>query len=310
MTLLRQHVIPHDEMTYESLNVPRESRMTPWEVEPFDVYSTSPESCENISTSQSDVLFSNRHFEAFPNMVTIGRTTDDTSFMSNETSKTSRSSTNHALDSNSNGMLETGYLHGKVSTPPLSLFEANDGFVTKETNHIGLEAYLKSVPLENKKKNPKKRKVMRCEENGTLPPLRPLSAYNYFFRDEREYNLLYGDSDDNNMRYQRPVPMEFYYKERQAMLLQEHWNQNRNKRRLHRKTRGQISFIILSKLVGQRWKELPEEYTNFYQEISAQDWIRYRVELNEYKNAMKKPEEHRVKRDTFDESFNPCKFEF
>jgi HMG (high mobility group) box len=140
--------------------------------------------------------------------------------------------------------------------------------------NLGLEAYLKSVESEGTK-NPKKRKLMKID--GPLPPLRPLSAYNYFFRDERERILQNGEE------WNAPVPRSFYSKERQVASLQEHWNQDRTIRRRHRKTHGQVSFSKLSKLVSQRWQELPEEGKTYYKEMSAKDWERYRKDVDESK---------------------------
>lgn len=140
--------------------------------------------------------------------------------------------------------------------------------------NLGLEAYLKSVELAAKN-DPKKMKAMKSD--GTLGPLRPLSAYNYFFRDERERILKEGDG-----RCHSPDPGTFYSNDRLERTLKEHWNQDRTKRRRHRKTHGQISFTSLSKLVSRRWQELPEEYKNFYKEISTKDWDRYHRELFDF----------------------------
>jgi hypothetical protein len=98
--------------------------------------------------------------------------------------------------------------------------------------NFGLQAYLKSVEAAPKN-DPKKLKTMKLD--GTLPPLRPLSAYNYFFREERERTLKVG--------WISPVPSTFYSKARQEKALQEHWNLDRTKCRRHCKMHGQISFV-------------------------------------------------------------------
>lgn len=101
-------------------------------------------------------------------------------------------------------------------------------------------------------------------------PIRPLSAYNFFFSDERErilQNATNGTAEevfDNNKK--------------QCLLLQ-HLAKDRSKRRPHRKTHGKINFTTLSKLIGHRWKSLPDERKNFYREVAATDLERYQREL-------------------------------
>jgi hypothetical protein len=100
-----------------------------------------------------------------------------------------------------------------------------------------------------------------------LAPLRALSAYNFFFRDERD-RILHGG------------PMELT-PAKQYRLLQEHWCQDRTKKRRHRKTHGKIDFTTLSKLISKRWKVLPEDQRAFYRQVTAMDWERYQTELSE-----------------------------
>ena len=103
-----------------------------------------------------------------------------------------------------------------------------------------------------------------------LPPLRALSAYNFFFRDERDRVLNGGSLDLNDSKANA--------------LLQEHWGRDRAKKRRHRKTHGKIDFTTLSKLISTRWKELPECDKEFYRQVAAKDWERYQRELGEHKS--------------------------
>jgi hypothetical protein len=105
-------------------------------------------------------------------------------------------------------------------------------------------------------------------EDKASMPVRPLSAYNFFFSDERE-RILSGKTDDT-----------FDNNKKQRLLLQ-HLAKDRSKRRPHRKTHGKINFTTLSKLIGQRWKQLPDERKNFYRDVASIDLERYQRELRE-----------------------------
>jgi HMG (high mobility group) box len=110
-------------------------------------------------------------------------------------------------------------------------------------------------------------------------PLRALSAYNFFFRDERE-RILNGSGDDDN-----DANMDWSVS-RQEKLLQSHWTRDRTVKRRHRKTHGKISFATLSKRISQRWKELPESQKIFFGEVAAKDWERYHRELAKQKMGL------------------------
>ena len=99
---------------------------------------------------------------------------------------------------------------------------------------------------------------------GILPPLRALSAYNFFFRDERERILSGVEAEWTETKKQK--------------LLEEHWFQDRHKKRRHRKTHGKIDFTSLSKLISSRWKELAESRKDFYRQVAARDFSRFKQE--------------------------------
>lgn len=96
-------------------------------------------------------------------------------------------------------------------------------------------------------------------------PLRALSAYNFFFRDERE-RILHGGADD-------------WTAARHAALLTSHWLKDRTKKRQHRKSHGMIDFTSLSKLISMRWKNLHPDGKGFFRQVAAADWRRYQDEL-------------------------------
>lgn len=57
---------------------------------------------------------------------------------------------------------------------------------------------------------------------------------------------------------------------------------SQKKRRPHRKTHGKISFQSLARLVGERWRALPEERKNYYRELAKEDMKRQKSAMDEY----------------------------
>lgn len=102
-------------------------------------------------------------------------------------------------------------------------------------------------------------------------PLRALSAYNFFFRDERD-RIVHGGE------YELTA-------DKKKQMLAAHWFRDRTKKRRHRKTHGKIAFTELSRVISQRWKELDETTKAFYQQVAAEDLERYHRELDQYKMA-------------------------
>jgi hypothetical protein len=100
-------------------------------------------------------------------------------------------------------------------------------------------------------------------------PFRALSAYNFFFRDERDRIINGGEHEFTPSKKQK--------------LLSEHWFRDRSVKRRHRKTHGKIAFTTLSKVISQGWRDLPEDKRAFYREVAAEDLDRYQRELDQFK---------------------------
>ena len=102
-------------------------------------------------------------------------------------------------------------------------------------------------------------------------PLRALSAYNFFFRDERNRILADGEANVNDM-----VDTSTRHEQE---LLRDHWQRDRTTRRRHRKTHGKVDFKTLSTIIVARWKHLPAQpHRAFYQRVAALDLQRYKRE--------------------------------
>jgi len=99
-------------------------------------------------------------------------------------------------------------------------------------------------------------------------PKRPLSAYNIFFKEERQRILSkIPDSD---------VKEEGDGKTAGA----------KNKQSLKRKKspHGKIGFENLAKVIGQRWQDLKPDEVQYYKEKAEADMDRYKEQMEEYLN--------------------------
>ena len=104
-------------------------------------------------------------------------------------------------------------------------------------------------------------------------PIRALSAYNFFFRFERE-RLLNSKEEDDGADFDLS-------QKNQWEMLNSYWNRDRSVKRRHRKSHGKISFSELSKKISKRWKSLSKEQKNFFYEVAAKDWERYQNEIKQ-----------------------------
>jgi len=92
-------------------------------------------------------------------------------------------------------------------------------------------------------------------------PNRPLSAYNLYFRKERA--IMLGDAAEKT-------------------------DQEQGKKRVHRKTHGKIGFADMARIIGGKWKALPEEEKEEFVAVAVVEKERYAKDLANWREEQKK----------------------
>ena len=116
--------------------------------------------------------------------------------------------------------------------------------------------------LQDKKKSKKTK----------LEILRPRTAYNFFYRYQRDsilkaMTVSLSPEEKKNTLYEAPDPYSWFLA-------------SSRKKRPHRKTHGLIGLQQLTKTVAKRWKEADNETKDIFTRLAEQDKIRYRHESN------------------------------
>ena len=117
---------------------------------------------------------------------------------------------------------------------------------------------LDKIPVSTKRPTKKKPKDK---------PKRPLSAYNFFFKEEREKILKVVLSDEQTDTFNEPDSEDYIDDKTLARL---------------RKEGGKVSFEEMGKLIGQRWKNLQPDRLTKFSELAAEDTDRYKKEMQGY----------------------------
>lgn len=105
-------------------------------------------------------------------------------------------------------------------------------------------------------------------------PKRPLSAYNIFFKHERE-KLVSNEPAETN----EPITLESLKVD----------PKRKTKKRRHRKSHGKIGFADLARTIAEKWKNLDAESRKVFEACAAKEKERYQKEITEWK-AIKKTE--------------------
>lgn len=97
-------------------------------------------------------------------------------------------------------------------------------------------------------------------------PKRPLSAYNYFFKDEREKILKLVQDEE---------PVKSHGDDGEDSISDEVLS------RLKREG-GKVSFEEMGKLIGQRWKKIDPDRLAQFSALASEDTERYKKEMEAY----------------------------
>lgn len=114
------------------------------------------------------------------------------------------------------------------------------------------------LPLPSKRPSKKKPKDK---------PKRPLSAYNFFFKEEREKILKVVLAEDPEKVENDPESEDYLDEDALKRL---------------KKEGGKVSFEEMGKIIGQRWKNIDPERLTRFSELAAEDTERYKKEMSDY----------------------------
>lgn len=120
--------------------------------------------------------------------------------------------------------------------------------------------------------SPKKEKLPSSVKKTTKKkpkdkPKRPLSAYNFFFKEEREKIIQVVLAEDPAKIQTNPEANDYLDEAAIGRL---------------RKEGGKVSFEEMGKIIGQRWKNIDPDRLSTYSEMASEDTERYKTEMQAY----------------------------
>lgn len=178
---------------------------------------------------------------------------------------------------NQNNNTSSTLLPPSLPTPTTTTSDAPDTTISGASPPVPSTIGSCDMPIDLDNKTSPDPTPAIVTSTGDLPPLRALSAYNFFFRDERN-RILNDDGEQQDEQQQQHG--DCWSRAKQQQLLQEHWGRDRMQKRRHRKTHGKIDFTTLSRLISSRWKKLPASQKDFYRQVASMDFERYQNETS------------------------------